>query len=125
MRLAPAFPLQPGLLPLGQRSLCGAAAYDDARALLRGSGDCSFVFAFNCRIRDLEDIEDSHGDVIHEMRQCGGHANKSHLPFFSELYERVEGAVLYKGLRDGEAWNCTTSRYRSSFASGFVQPPPR
>jgi hypothetical protein len=54
---APAIPLQPGLLPLGWRSLCRATANDDARAVLSGSSDRRFVFPLDRRVRDLEDIE--------------------------------------------------------------------
>ena len=54
---APAFPLQPGLLSLGWRSLCRAAANDDACALLTCSGDRSFVLTLNRRVRDLKYVE--------------------------------------------------------------------
>jgi hypothetical protein len=49
MRLAPALPLQPGLLPLGWRSFCCAAANDDARPLLSGSGNRRFVLTLDRR----------------------------------------------------------------------------
>jgi hypothetical protein len=44
MGLAPAFPLQPGLLPLGWRPFCGTAANDDACALLSGRGASAILF---------------------------------------------------------------------------------
>src|SRR6266478_1938817 len=68
MCLAPALPLQPCLLPLGWCPLCGAAANDDARALLSGSGDRRFVFTLDRRVRDLKDIEYTHGNVVLQMR---------------------------------------------------------
>src|SRR5215472_10108368 len=57
---APALPLQPRLFSFGWRPLCGAAANDDTCALLSSYGDCSFVFTFDCRVRDLKDVEDTH-----------------------------------------------------------------
>ncbi|MDQ1452622.1 MAG: hypothetical protein QOK38_2488, partial [Acidobacteriaceae bacterium] len=98
MRLAPAFPLQPCLLPLGWRTLCGAAANDDACTLLSGSGDRRFVFTLDRRVRDLKDIENTHGNVVHQMGQCAGHADKPHHAGLSELQERFERAVLLQGL---------------------------
>ena len=47
MGLPPALPLQPGLFPLGWGVLGGAAANDDASALLCSSGNRRFVFALD------------------------------------------------------------------------------
>jgi hypothetical protein len=44
MGLAPALPLQPGLLPLGWRPFCGTAANDDACALLSGRRVSAILF---------------------------------------------------------------------------------
>src|SRR6202040_2904337 len=95
---APAFPLQPGLLSLGWRSLCCAAANDDACALLRSSGDRCFVFTLDCRVRDLKDVEDSHRNVVDQVGQGARHADKSYLAGLSELQECFERAVLLQGL---------------------------
>src|SRR6202047_5195125 len=73
---APAFPLQPGLLSLGWRSLCRAAANDDARAVLGRSGDCCFVFTLDSRARDLKYIENTHGNMVPHVGQWAGHADK-------------------------------------------------
>src|SRR5947208_15278 len=98
MRPAPAFPLQPSLLPLGWRSLRRTTANDDARALLSGRSDRRFVFPLDRRVRDLEDIENTHGNVVDQMRQSAGHADKPHLAGLSELQEGIERAVLLQGL---------------------------
>src|SRR5882762_1606733 len=98
MRPAPTFPLQSCLLALGWRSLRGTTANDDARALLSGSGDRRFVFTLDRRIRDLKDIENTHGNVVDQMGQCAGHADKPHLAGLSELQECIERAVLLQGL---------------------------
>src|SRR6266851_5318105 len=83
--LAPAFPLQPRLLSLGRCSLCSPTANDDARALLSRRGDRRFVFTLDRRVRDLEDIENTHGNMVRQMGQCAGHADKPHLAGLSEL----------------------------------------
>src|ERR1700737_4714046 len=98
MRPAPAFPLQPCLLSLGWRSLCGAAADDDARALLSGGGDQRLVLTLDRRIRDLKDVENTHGNMVDQMGQCAGHADKPHFAGVSEFQECVERAVLFQGL---------------------------
>src|SRR5438552_938845 len=95
---APAFPLQTCLLPLGWCSLCGTTADDDARALLSSSSDRRFVFTLDCRIRDLKDIENTHGDVVDQMGQCAGHADEPHLAGLSELQECIERVVFFQGL---------------------------
>src|SRR5690348_11889789 len=98
MRLAPALPLQPSLFPLGWRTLCGAAANDDSRTLLSGSGDRRLVFTLDRRVRDLKDIENTHRNMVDQVRQGAGHADKSHLSSLSEFEEGIERAVLAQGL---------------------------
>src|SRR3984893_8979052 len=95
---APAFPLQPCPLPLGWRALCRTTANDDACALLSDSGDRRFVFALDRRIRNLKDLENIHGNVVCQMGQCAGHADKPYLAGLSELQECFERAVLFQGL---------------------------
>src|SRR6202035_4921298 len=95
---APAFPLQPGLLSLGWRSLCCAAANDDACTLLSSSGDRSFVLTLDRRVRDLKDVKNAHRDVVDQVGQGARHADKSHLAGLSELEKCIECAVLLKGL---------------------------
>jgi hypothetical protein len=79
---APALPLQPGLFPFGWRSLCGAAANDDASTLACGGGDRRLVFTLERRVWDLKDIEDTHRDVFDQMGHCAGHPDKTDLAGF-------------------------------------------
>jgi hypothetical protein len=65
--------------------------------LLSGSGDRRLVFALDRRIRDLKDIENTHGNVVDQMGQCAGHTDKPHLTGLSELQECFERAVLFQG----------------------------
>ena len=76
-RPTPALPLQPSLLPLGWRSLSGAATNYDARPLLSGSGDRRLVFTFDRRVRDLKDIENTHRNMVDQVGKCAGHTDKS------------------------------------------------
>ena len=101
MRPAPAFPLQSCLLPFGWRSLCRTTADDDAGALLSGGSDRRFVYTLDRRIRDLKDIENTHRNMVDQMGQCAGHADKPHLAGLPELEEGVERAVLLQGLPGG------------------------
>src|ERR1700730_12287277 len=94
----PAFPLQPCLLPLGGRSFCGTTANDNARARLSGSGDRRLMFALDSRVRDLKNVENTHGYVVDQMGQCAGHADKPHLAGLFELQECVERTVFIQGL---------------------------
>src|SRR5271170_6372948 len=97
MRLAPAFPLQSSLLPLRWRTLCRAAANDDPCPLLSRSGDRRLVFTLDRRVRDLKDVEHTHRNVLRQMWQCAGHADKPHLAGIPEFQEGFEGAVFFEG----------------------------
>ena len=79
---APALPLQPGLFSLGWRSLCSAAPNDDACTLLSGSRDRRFVFTLDRRVRDLKDIENTHRNMVDQVRQGAGQAD---IVFFRPL----------------------------------------
>ena len=80
------------------RTLCRPTADDDARPLLRGSGDRGFVFTLDRRVRDLKDIKNTHGNMVDQMGQCARHADEPHLAGLSELQECFERAVLFQGL---------------------------
>ena len=54
------------------------------------------MFALYRRVRDLKDVKDTHGDVLHQVGQCAGHADEPHLPGLSELQERIERAVFFE-----------------------------
>jgi hypothetical protein len=90
----PALPLQPCLLSLCWCPFRGAATNNDACALLRSIGDRRFVFALDCRVRDLKDIENTYRNVFAQVWQGAGHADKAHLARLSELQGCIEPAVL-------------------------------
>ena len=109
MRPAPAFHCSPACFP----SVGAPFAAPPRRRCPRpssGSGDRRLVFALDRRVRDLKDVENTHRNVVHQVGQGAGDADKPDLAGFSQLQERIERAVLLQGLLDGEAWNCTTSR---------------
>jgi hypothetical protein len=59
----PAFPLPPYLFPFGWSSFCRPAANDDTSTTPSSCSDCLLVFALDCRIGNLKDIENPHRDV--------------------------------------------------------------
>jgi hypothetical protein len=85
---APALPLQPRLLSSGWCPFCSAAANDDTCALLSSSGDCSFVFTFDRRVRDLKAVENTHRNMVDQVGQCAGHADKSDLASLRRATDR-------------------------------------
>ena len=56
------------------------------------------MFTLDRRVRDLKDIENTHGNVVRQMGQCAGHADKPHLAGLFELQECLERAVFFQGL---------------------------
>jgi hypothetical protein len=48
------------------------------------------VFTLDRRVRDLKDIENTHGNVVYQMGQYARHADKPHLAGLSERQECFE-----------------------------------
>src|SRR5690242_5534959 len=94
----PALPLQPGLLSLRWRALSGTATNDDSCTVSSGSRDRSFMFTLDCRVRNLQDVENAHRDVVDQVGQGARHANKSDFAGVSEFEERIECPVLLEAL---------------------------
>src|SRR5260370_23567038 len=94
----PSLPLWSGLLSLRWRALSGTATNDDTCTVSSSSGDRSFVFTLDRRVRDLKDVEDAHRDVVDQVRQGARHADKSDFAGVSELEERIECSMLLEGL---------------------------
>ena len=52
------------------------------------------VVALDRRVRDLEDVEDAHREVIGQIRQDARHADEADLAFGLEVLERLDRVVL-------------------------------
>src|SRR5215469_5550235 len=96
--LLPAVPLRPGALLWRGGSLCSTTADDDAGARCGCRSDRSLVLALDRRIGDLEDVKDTHRDVILQMRKRAGHADEAHLAGAFEIKQRLDGAIFGKCL---------------------------
>src|SRR6266516_3494384 len=70
-----------------------AAPDDRARAGIGGLGDEFLVIALDRRVRDLEDVEDAHGEMIGQIRQDARHADEADPSFGLEVPERLNGVI--------------------------------
>jgi LAO/AO transport system kinase len=81
-----------------RRGAAGRAAPDErARARAGRLGDELLVIALDRRVRDLEDVEDAHREVVGQVGQDAGHADVADLAFGLEVLERLDRLALFHG----------------------------
>src|SRR5690606_41807719 len=71
-----------------------SAADHDARASARRLVDQLLVLALENRVRDLEDVEDTHLDVLLELRNRAGHPDEADLALLLQRFELRDRVVL-------------------------------
>jgi LAO/AO transport system kinase len=81
-----------------RRGAAGRAAPDEgARARAGRLGDEFLVIALDRRVRDLEDVEDAHREVVGQVGQDAGHADEADLAFGLQVLEGLDRLVLLEG----------------------------
>jgi hypothetical protein len=86
-------PDPPALLLRG-RAASGATADEGASAGVHRLGDEVLMVALDGRVRDLEDVEDVHRDVVGEVREDARHADEADLALALQRLQHLDGAVL-------------------------------
>ena len=70
---------------------------DRARSCRRRLADHRLVLALHGRIRDLEDVEHPHGDVVLDVGEGPGHADEPDLALASQRHQLAHRVVLLQG----------------------------
>ena len=76
------------------RGAAGRAAPDQRARARRGrGGDEALMLALDRRVGDLEDVEDTHGEVVGQVRQRSRHPDKADLPRVAQRLQGLDGPV--------------------------------
>ena len=77
-----------------------SVALDEVRAGLRRGRDQVLMLALDRRVRNLEDVENVHRDLVGQLGNGAGHPDETDLPLVAQRLQRVHGMV---GLHPGTA----------------------
>src|SRR5215471_11877329 len=83
----------PPVLVAGRSAAGRAAANERASARGDGLGDEVLVLSLQRRVRDLEDVEDVHGDVLGQVRKNARHSDEADLSFRLQLSQGLDGTA--------------------------------